>query len=134
MRDGRIETCPPLDEVMSRSPGLPESMRRVWIAQWWDALRQDAWFTWRSWRRHPAFAVSAILVLALGIGINDIGHGLTLDQFEENYERILSTLKEKTQAQIVVTNIPNISSAPPAQLPAGPMASGYYRTDALICR
>ena len=30
-----------------------ESMRRVWIAEWWDALRQDAHFTWRSWRRQP---------------------------------------------------------------------------------
>ena len=45
-----------------------EAMRRVWIAQWWDALRQDAWFTWRSWRRQPGFAVSAILVLGLGLG------------------------------------------------------------------
>jgi predicted permease len=45
-----------------------ESMRRVWIAEWWDALRQDAWFTWRSWRRHPGFAAGAILVLALGLG------------------------------------------------------------------
>jgi predicted permease len=45
-----------------------EAMRCVWIAQWWDALRQDAWFTWRSWRRQPGFALGAILVLALGIG------------------------------------------------------------------
>src|SRR5262245_38144719 len=45
-----------------------EAMRRVWIAQWWDALRQDAWFTWRSWRRQPGFALGAILVLALGLG------------------------------------------------------------------
>ena len=45
-----------------------ESMRRVWIAEWWDALRQDAWFTWRSWWRHPGFALGAILVLALGLG------------------------------------------------------------------
>ncbi|HEX5109117.1 MAG TPA: ADOP family duplicated permease [Vicinamibacterales bacterium] len=45
-----------------------ESMRRVWIAEWWDALRQDAWFTWRSWRRHPGFALGAIFVLALGLG------------------------------------------------------------------
>ncbi|HEY1307881.1 MAG TPA: ADOP family duplicated permease [Vicinamibacterales bacterium] len=45
-----------------------EEMRRVWIARWWDALRQDAHYTWRSWRRRPAFAVAAILVLGLGIG------------------------------------------------------------------
>ena len=45
-----------------------EAMRRVWIAEWWDALRQDAHYTWRSWRRRPAFAVAAILVLGLGIG------------------------------------------------------------------
>jgi putative ABC transport system permease protein len=45
-----------------------ESMRRVWIAEWWDALRQDAHFTWRSWRRQPAFALSAVLVLAIGLG------------------------------------------------------------------
>ena len=45
-----------------------EAMRRVWIAAWWDALQQDAHYTWRSWRRRPAFAVAAILVLGLGIG------------------------------------------------------------------
>jgi len=40
-----------------------ESMRRVWIAEWADALWQDAHFTWGSWRRRPAFALAAILVL-----------------------------------------------------------------------
>ena len=54
-------------------------------------------------------------LVTLGIGINDIGHGIKIDEFAENYEQILSTLKEKTQAQIVVTNIPNISSAPVVQ-------------------
>jgi acyl-CoA thioesterase I len=51
-------------------------------------------------------------LVTLGIGINDIGHGVTLEQFSRNYEQILSTLKEKTRARIVVTNIPDISSAP----------------------
>lgn len=51
-------------------------------------------------------------LVTLGIGINDIGHGLTIEQFAKNYDEILSTLKEKTNATIVVTNIPDISSAP----------------------
>ena len=51
-------------------------------------------------------------LVTLGIGINDIGHGLTIDEFGKNYDEILRTLKEKTDAQIVVTNIPDISSAP----------------------
>lgn len=51
-------------------------------------------------------------LVTLGIGINDIGHGLTLDQFSKNYEEILSALKRETQAAIVVTNLPDISSAP----------------------
>lgn len=51
-------------------------------------------------------------LVTLGIGINDVGHSVPLERFGQNYERILSTLKEKTQAQIVVANIPDISSAP----------------------
>jgi acyl-CoA thioesterase I len=59
-------------------------------------------------------------VVTVGIGINDIGHGLTLDQFTKNYDEILSTLKENTDAEIVVTNIPDVSTAPriPASLRA----------------
>lgn len=51
-------------------------------------------------------------LVTLGIGINDIGHGISKDQFARNYEQILSTLKTKTSARIVVSNIPDISSAP----------------------
>ena len=63
-------------------------------------------------------------LVTVGIGINDIGHGLTLEQFSKNYEQILSTLKEKTRAEIVVTNIPDISSAP--RIP-GPLRSEYQQ-------
>lgn len=63
-------------------------------------------------------------LVTLGIGINDIGHGLTLDQFSKNYEQILSTLKEKTRARIVVTNIPDISSAP---VVSGSMRNRYQQ-------
>ncbi len=45
-----------------------EAMRRAWIPALWDTLAQDARYVWRSWRRHPAFALSAVAVLALGLG------------------------------------------------------------------
>lgn len=51
-------------------------------------------------------------LVTLGIGINDIGHGVSIEQFSRNYEEILKTLKTETRAVIVVTNIPDISSAP----------------------
>ena len=63
-------------------------------------------------------------LVTLGIGINDIGHGLTVDQFAKNYDEILTTLKEKTEAEIVVTNIPDISSAP--RIPSS-MRAAYQR-------
>jgi lysophospholipase L1-like esterase len=59
---------------------------------------------------------SKVDLITLGIGINDIGHGSTVDEFGNNYEAILSRLKSKTGAAIVVTNIPDISTAP--QIPA----------------
>ena len=51
-------------------------------------------------------------LVTVGIGINDIGHGFSLEEFSKNYEQILTTLKEKTRARIVVTNLPDVSSAP----------------------
>lgn len=51
-------------------------------------------------------------LVTLGIGINDIGHGMSLDEFSRNYEQILSKLRNNTTAAIVVTNVPDISSAP----------------------
>ena len=51
-------------------------------------------------------------LVTLGIGINDIAHGLTLSQFAQNYEAILTRLKNDTQAVVIVANIPDISSGP----------------------
>ena len=70
-------------------------------------------------------------LVTVGIGINDIGHGLTLEQFSKNYEEILSTLKEKTHAQIVVTNLPDVSSAP--RIPNA-MRGEYQRQIDQFCR
>jgi len=63
-------------------------------------------------------------LVTVGVGINDIGHGLTLEQFSKNFEEILSTLKGKTRARIVVTNLPDVSSAP--RIPR-PMRSQYQQ-------
>lgn len=51
-------------------------------------------------------------LVTLGIGINDIGHGFALEEFAKNYDAILRRLKEGTRATIVVSNLPDISSAP----------------------
>lgn len=63
-------------------------------------------------------------LVTVGIGINDIGHGMSIEKFAQNYEEILSTLRSQTRAQIVVTNLPDISTAP--RIP-GPMRSDYQR-------
>ena len=51
-------------------------------------------------------------LVTLGIGINDIGHGLSVETFARNYAEIVKQLKEETSARLVVTNIPDISLAP----------------------
>ena len=56
--------------------------------------------------------VSQPNLITLGIGINDIGHGLDVEEFGKNYERIVSSLRSKSQAHLVIINIPEISSAP----------------------
>jgi acyl-CoA thioesterase I len=59
----------------------------------------------------PALATRPTLV-TLGIGINDIGHGMSVAQSERNYEEIIKKLRAETKATIVVTNVPDISFAP----------------------
>ena len=51
-------------------------------------------------------------LITLGIGINDIGHSVSIDDFGKNFETIVSRLQHETQARIVVSNLPDISSAP----------------------
>jgi len=64
-------------------------------------------------------------LVTLGVGINDIGHGLSLQEFARNYQSILDRLKKETHAVVVVTNIPDISSAP--RIPSA-MRDEYQRT------
>jgi lysophospholipase L1-like esterase len=51
-------------------------------------------------------------LITLGIGINDIGHGVSLETFAENYERIVSRLRSHPDTPLIITNIPDTSTAP----------------------
>lgn len=51
-------------------------------------------------------------LVTLSIGINDIGHGFTLDTYGNNFGAILNALRTRTNAAIVVSNLPDISTAP----------------------
>jgi acyl-CoA thioesterase-1 len=63
-------------------------------------------------------------LVTLGIGINDIGHGVSLEQFSKNYGEIVARCKNNTKAPIIVTNLPDISSAP--RIPAA-MRRQYHQ-------
>ena len=57
-------------------------------------------------------------LITLGIGINDIGHGMPIQRFERNYEDRVKRLRSETKASIILTNIPDISFAPVIPLSA----------------
>lgn len=57
-------------------------------------------------------AASRPTLITLSIGINDIGHGVTPEQFARNYEEIIKRLKANSHAPIVIANIPDVSLAP----------------------
>lgn len=65
------------------------------------------------------FPTEATLVTVC-VGLNDLMQGQSDEQFAENYEKIISTL-ERSGANIIITNLPNFSSAP--------AASAYRRDD-----
>ena len=51
-------------------------------------------------------------LVTLGIGINDIGHYVAIEQFTRNYEEIVARLKEDPSLPVIIANIPDISYAP----------------------
>lgn len=59
----------------------------------------------------PAVTSNTTLV-TLGIGINDAGRGVSVERFTRNYEEIIKRIKAKTNAPVIVTNLPDVSLAP----------------------
>ncbi|MGH9883207.1 MAG: SGNH/GDSL hydrolase family protein [Pyrinomonadaceae bacterium] len=51
-------------------------------------------------------------LVTLGVGINDVGHGVSSAEFAQNFEAIVSRLTSQTSAPVVIANIPDTSSAP----------------------
>ena len=51
-------------------------------------------------------------LVTVGIGINDLTHGVEVEQFRRNYEELAASLRGATGAPVVVTNVPDISTAP----------------------
>jgi hypothetical protein len=78
-----METCDNIERGMSpeearcaavRRFGNPmriaEETRAVWRREWIERIFQDARHALRGLRRNPAFAVAAVLTLALGMGMS----------------------------------------------------------------
>src|SRR5262245_27120303 len=49
---------------------LAEETREAWTFQWLEDFASDLRYALRSCRRHPAFALTVAVSLALGIGVN----------------------------------------------------------------
>ncbi len=60
----------------------------------------------------PRVAAAKPTLVTLGIGINDVTHGVSAEQFARNYDEIVAGLRRQPGARVVVTNIPDISHAP----------------------
>jgi acyl-CoA thioesterase I len=58
----------------------------------------------------PAIRANPDLI-TVGIGINDIGHGVGVEQFAKNFDEIIKKLRAETIAVILVSNLPDISSS-----------------------
>lgn len=55
---------------MGRTAAIQEECRDMRRTKWIDDFLHDIGYAWRSFRRSPAFFLSAILILAIGIGAN----------------------------------------------------------------
>jgi lysophospholipase L1-like esterase len=101
-RDGRGYVARLFERVERERPGSKLTNLCVSGAETGDVLRGQL----------PRVAAARPALVTLGIGINDLTHGVEPDTFARNYEEIVTRLKATTDAPVVVTNIPDISTAP----------------------
>jgi predicted permease len=79
---------------------VKEETREVWTLVWVEQLVQDFRFAFRTLRKNPGFALTAVLILALGIAANVIVfgvlQGLVLRQLDVPHAEQVMTLQPKT--------------------------------------
>src|SRR5687767_1178433 len=79
---------------------LRDEAQDAWGWRWLDDLVADTRFAWRTLRRSPAFALTAIVTLALGIGVNiamfSFVNGLVLRPLYPNPEEVVALDTDST--------------------------------------
>ena len=79
---------------------LREEARDAWGWNWLDDLVQDTRFAWRTLRHSPGFVVTAIVTLALGIGVNigmfTVVNGLLLRPLYERPDQVVNIYGRST--------------------------------------
>jgi acyl-CoA thioesterase-1 len=101
-RDGRGYVARLFERVARERPGSRMTNLCVSGAKTTDLLREQM----------PRVAAARPSLVTVGIGINDMTGNIDVEQFARNYEEIVTRLQDATDAPIVVTNIPDISTAP----------------------
>jgi predicted permease len=67
---------------------IAEDARAVWLPLWFQQIGQDAQYGARMLLRNPGFALAAVLMLALGIGLNGAVGSVINAEFFKGFRRI----------------------------------------------
>ena len=91
---------------------LREEARDAWGWRWLDDLVQDTRFAWRTLRQSPGFALTAIVTLALGIGVNigmfSLVNGLLLRPLYAGADEVVrSTAAQRRRRRTRAFSYPN---------------------------